>query len=657
MDPIKRVRLTWSLVQEMLAYATLNDTDETEEHQLRAKFEFFLGGRDLEMLTIRQLLQSLGDISINDRSLGWGEKTSDYRAEITSCQAAGRIPVLVELRDDLGLVAAEKAKLVVIIDHHGERAGRDVSTSLEQVFALLELPREQWSRQMALVAANDRGYVAGMKAIGATPEEIRQIRDADRAAQGITVEQEQIGRLSAEAAESSHGGRLKIVRLSHDRAATVTDALIPELGGVGYENLLIFCPSQTLFYGSGWCIRHLKSRYPGGWSGGELPDTGYWGIDKALEERPLRELLETTMTTKPASEIAVQAFHHTLLWPLIMRGPHHRADDEEHDGESSIKPFLEAFDRAGWKERSGTNNQVHEDFSYEEIVYFHPFVRDFLFGDGKTPLEDRAVRRFRRDDLTAITVSIEPPPESKTPQFTVALRVERAELLLIRPRIVLLMVEVSNRETGTSPPQIQDRRTPLSLAQVLYLQSRLRHIYPPHFTEENGGTTKHGDCPTDVHWGKAVESPSCGVKSPRPEFDTFVRKGAEPPVYAHWRQLFENSGDDSRIEPLKSAADRTGKGLFLQQLLDDRMPAMSFIAVERPDEISQDDEDRFPAFDSPDLEYQLAFRDRLRESFRYTRFRHWGTTYYCNGTSFTTVSNTGDFSNMLLTISGINTLI
>ena len=75
---------------------------------------------------------------------------------------------------------------------------------------------------------------------------------------------------------------------------------------------------------------------------------------------------------------------------------------------------------------------------------------------------------------------------------------------------------------------------------------------------------------------------------------------------------------------------------------------MSLIAVDDPTEIHPDDADRFPAFDPPELDYDPEFRDRFRDEFRYLRFRHWGTTYYCNGTSFALVCNTESFTNLLI---------
>ena len=134
------------------------------------------------------------------------------------------------------------------------------------------------------------------------------------------------------------------------------------------------------------------------------------------------------------------------------------------------------------------------------------------------------------------------------------------------------------------------------------------------------------------------------LASPRDAFHRFVAKGSEPPMYAHWQVFFGHE-----IKPFETASCRDDGGLYLQQLIDDRIPSMSFIGVDNPGEIHQDDLDRLPAFDVPGLDYEPAFRGRLRDSFQYTRFRHWGTTYYCNGTSFAVLHGIGDFSDVLLT--------
>lgn len=332
-------------------------------------------------------------------------------------------------------------------------------------------------------------------------------------------------------------------------------------------------------------------------------------------------------TPWPATNIPVKAFHHTLLWPVLMRGP----AAGKGEAEQNVDEFVKAFVAAGWAEQVGANNGVHADYTYGEVVYFHPFVRDFLFGDGKAEPKDRAVRRFTRTDATGVTVGI----MTGTDQFTTTLKVERAELLLLRPRVAMLLVEVSNRDPQAAGEPTLGPRTPLTLHQALLVQSRLRHLYPPFFIGNS-----HGDCPAKVEWHGLPPLGLTEKYTPATlpgTFGQFTRVGAEPPVYDHWRQWF-----GCAVEPLRSAADRTAVGkLYLQQLLDDRLPGLSFLGVDAPDTVSPADLDRLPAFDPPDLSYDPQFTDALRDGFRYTRFRHWGTTYFGNGTSFAMLTSAG----------------
>lgn len=105
------------------------------------KLVFFLGGHDLEMITIKELLDEKG-IAYYDKGLAWGAKASDYKEEIDKTVASGLIPVLVELTNDLRIGEED----YILIDHHGEKAGANAPSSLRQVFNLLKIPLEQWTR-------------------------------------------------------------------------------------------------------------------------------------------------------------------------------------------------------------------------------------------------------------------------------------------------------------------------------------------------------------------------------------------------------------------------------------------------------------------------------------------------------------------------------
>jgi hypothetical protein len=239
---------------------------------------FFLGGHDLEMVTIRDLLIATPGVRFHDKRLGWGARASDYRSEIDEALANGMIPVLIELEVDVALPEA------LVIDHHGLRAGSEAPTSLHQVFELLGLPPSAWTRWHTLVAANDRGYIKGLEAEGAIREEIVEVRRADRQAQGITEAEEAAAEACLASLEERLGGALSLIHLSHDRTATITDRLEAALGGPGFRNLLIISPESLNFYGSGEVIRALVEAFPGGWYGGALPERGFWGIDHGSPE-------------------------------------------------------------------------------------------------------------------------------------------------------------------------------------------------------------------------------------------------------------------------------------------------------------------------------------------------------------------------------------
>lgn len=229
------------------------------------------------MITIRDLLQTeCPELPVFDHQLDWGAKASDYTAEIERAFEQQRTPVLIELTLDLTL-PTEK---IVIVDHHGPLADRPAA--LEQIFKLLELPHEKWTRHLALVAANDRGYTRAMAELGASREEMEQIRQLDRQAQGITAEQEQQGAEAVQHRRELAQGRLTIVDLPHDRAATVTDVLDERLGGPDFENLLIDGEHSLMFFGIGEMIRNLDEEFPGGWYGGDLSASGFWGHPKPV---------------------------------------------------------------------------------------------------------------------------------------------------------------------------------------------------------------------------------------------------------------------------------------------------------------------------------------------------------------------------------------
>lgn len=256
-------------------------------HPFPSDSVFFLGGYDLEMVTIRDILMSRGQI-VRDHGLAWGAKSSDYRAEITASLDTRKTPVLVELVDDLNLLPSR----IIMVDHHGSQAGKEMLTSLEQIFAGLNLPQYQWSRHYALVSANDRGYIPAMLEINATKDEIQDIRPMDRKLQGITEAEEREAEAALSNLQLLAEGELTVVHLPHRKSAAICDRLDITTGGNGYRNLLIICPGEIDYFGLGSVVCALAEAFPSGsWWGGALPDYGYWGSDQAEAAAVLTFLL------------------------------------------------------------------------------------------------------------------------------------------------------------------------------------------------------------------------------------------------------------------------------------------------------------------------------------------------------------------------------
>ncbi|NLF70127.1 MAG: hypothetical protein GX575_13895 [Candidatus Anammoximicrobium sp.] len=259
---------------------------------------FFLGGHDLEMVTIRQLLEAQG-VAFHDRHLAWGAAASAYDQEIAAALRAGRLPILVELKLDLSC----PLEAVRVVDHHNEQAGQ--ATALEQVFQWLGLPPAAWTRWFELVAANDRGHIAAMLALQppATLQELRRVREADRAAQGVSAAEEVAAPAAVAACRQCAAGRLSVVDWTFDRVSAVADRMERALGGPGYENLLVRGPHTTTFFGDGPAVEFLTCGFPGSpkerWWGGDLPRRGFWGGTLAGQE--VEEALVDFLASPPAA--------------------------------------------------------------------------------------------------------------------------------------------------------------------------------------------------------------------------------------------------------------------------------------------------------------------------------------------------------------------
>lgn len=243
---------------------------------------FCLGGADLEMREIRRLLEDAGHgARIHDKDLSWGARASAYLPEIRTALVRGQTPVLIELGDDLP-ADIPRAPLV-IVDHHGERARAGSPCALRQIFDLIGGEAVAgWTRWRELVAANDVGHIRALRELGASDEEIRSVRDADRAAQGISPQVEAGSRAALRQAELI--GQLLVIRTDQPTSSAIVDFLDPVYGGPGVDDVLVVMPDKLAFFGHGAAIDALADM-DGCWFGGDLPTRGFWGIAEVSDAR------------------------------------------------------------------------------------------------------------------------------------------------------------------------------------------------------------------------------------------------------------------------------------------------------------------------------------------------------------------------------------
>jgi hypothetical protein len=228
---------------------------------------FLLGGYDLEMIEIKALCETAPNVEVIDKHLTWGALLSAYQDELKRYADGTKYEIYgIELgENDLQFVPPDNYHS---IDHHNGR--EDEPAAIEQTVALLNIKLNDYHR---LVAANDSGYIPAMERTGASREQIDEIRRRDRAAQGVTAEDEQKAKKSV-AENLQQYGDLLVVKSETPRFSPLCDLLFP------YEKLLIYTDKELVYYGKGknLLVEHFHKEIAEGkmYHGGG--DKGYFGI-------------------------------------------------------------------------------------------------------------------------------------------------------------------------------------------------------------------------------------------------------------------------------------------------------------------------------------------------------------------------------------------
>lgn len=209
--------------------------ETTKPEQMRKKI-FLLGGYDLEMMEIKNLL-SLNKLNFIDKQLNWSNASLlEYSEELNKYGNTSDWDIYgIELQE-YGMESIPSN--YYRIDHHNEL--NHLPSSLEQVAVILGL---QLDYRQQLIAANDKAYIPGMLQLGASEKEIAEIRQADRKIQGVTVQDEKLAEKAIE--KKILVKDILVVKSASNRFSAICDRLYP------YTKLLIYTNDELMYYGKG----------------------------------------------------------------------------------------------------------------------------------------------------------------------------------------------------------------------------------------------------------------------------------------------------------------------------------------------------------------------------------------------------------------------
>lgn len=441
---------------------------------------FVLGGWDLEMETIRDLLER-HKYPFFDERLSWDK--ADVRMYVDRMDAVfNQYDEIygIELKNDSGRKLPPNYKL---IDHHNEYSDR--KSALEQVAEIIGVRLTDYEK---LVAANDRGYIPAMEKAGASKEQIAEIRQKDRAAQGVTPEDEK----AAEEAIKYHLttiGDLRIVQTSSPRFSPVCDRLYP------YVHLIVHTDNhdtdnQLCYYGP--LVPKLVEVYTAQIKRGQVFYGGNGsylgtckveqGFNEQITEKIIR-LIEPKPDPDPKPERSDLYSTHIFLLPFTL------------EAESERK----AAETASWIKEvfKSDNDWVPSCISYENDyakafslqAYFYEHVADAMFTDTNEDTDNalsvyeydkvNPTNSFYRIDIRNEKNELKEgeTDEDRVKKYSYELQLEKITLNIYCSGICVLALHCSN----TRYPELKD---------ILNINEYGRRFYPQFFVGEDGNMLK-----------------------------------------------------------------------------------------------------------------------------------------------------------------------
>ncbi len=385
------------------------------------KIIFLLGGYDLEMLTIKNILLQEGYIeekNVFDKKLKWGAKLSSYKEELQQLPNH-TIIYGVELEEDIEPPANYKC-----IDHHNELSENEAS-----IIQVLGLLGREPTREELIIAANDVGHIEAMKCMGASKEEIDETRKRERVIQGVTAQDEAQAQKEIEQAKEQNS--IYIIKTSLHTFSPIVD-------NFEKQPLLVYGQDSLTYYGD---IDFLKKHYEKHIENSEAyHGRGYFGFDKAYVGLVTpNKLIKEIVEMKEENIISYHNFMFPFRFDKIVESfsdRHEFYKNTSFDKRVQIDDdFKNTLEKNSWKYEKF---EVKNHLDYNEMVYFHDFVKDSLF--NTKDFEEGATSYYFEKKIDS-NATLELKIKDKEPYV---LKLEGINLRLFDTGVGILSFEVEN---------------------------------------------------------------------------------------------------------------------------------------------------------------------------------------------------------------------
>ncbi|MFN9221476.1 MAG: hypothetical protein ACK6D6_05145 [Planctomyces sp.] len=316
---------------------------------------------------------------------------------------------------------------------------------------------------------------------------------------------------------------------------------------------------------------------------------------------------------------------------------------------------------------------------YSEFVYFHPFVRRFLYGDGpqhgkrKQEQEPAEMLVLEKPELADRVIRWE-----WSSGFAMHMRIRQLQLNLFQHDVGVLALKLDLESPHPDRPL---GNPDLYLNDILRFMDHARRAYSPFFYHADGSPPEKNCGKTDFGKWTAGKCPVKVSLSSRANVDAAIADDnmagstssysdprtieAAATFYEPWSLPFWQ-GLLHPLQPQGVSAFNTARtpacGLKFRQLVDERLPLMAHISVDDPRQISEADWMRLAWLDEPGDSERMEYAPQLsREQFQrvcYDRFwdptgqspaqEHIHTTrWLCTGYGFVGVGSGGFFDTVI----------